>query len=463
MLLEPFKPYPRDMDAAERGWLARIGKIISSRAGVVPAGVHGPPLGLAQLAAVLLQRGHDVVHEPFILKAVSGDVTDAYIEKRLSRIRFDVVGLSIGDPLSGTEALRYAAVVKRAMPGTLVVAGGMQPTFNPAPFLEPGTIDVVIRGRGEAAFPAVIDALLNGWRTSSIPGACVKGAISPDRAVEIPAADLPPVDFDAVQAPRYLKRNPFANVQTSLGCPHACPFCLHASFWGATPEHRPVANVETEMRYLNDHGCKAGYIVDPAFTLDPARARRVIDMLAGIGNEVQLGFETRADAVSPGVLEGATRARLALAWLGAESGSPAVLARLHGKHRGAGKKHLEDLRTATVAIKEAGLVAGSSWILGLPGETRDTIEETLAFMKELIDLGMDIIDARALALFPGTPYHDDPAAHGLVVEDPSDEKQSFGFVSCGTEALGAAEIAASLARVRHETLAAALAGEGRSR
>ena len=106
-------------------------------------------------------------------------------------------------------------------------------------------------------------------------------------------------------------------------------------------------------------------------------------------------------------------------------------------------------------------MAGSSWILGLPGETRETIDETIAFMLELVDLGMDVIDPRALALFPGTPFHDDPAAHGLVVEQGEDAAQSFGFVSCGTAGLTTSEIATGLARVKRTSLDAIVARAGR--
>jgi radical SAM superfamily enzyme YgiQ (UPF0313 family) len=103
----------------------------------------------------------------------------------------------------------------------------------------------------------------------------------------------------------------------------------------------------------------------------------------------------------------------ALVWFGAESGSPAVLARLPGKQAGGGKKHLDDLRSGVRNAKAAGIMSGTSWVIGLPGETAETTAETERFIMELMGLGMDIADVRNLQIFPGTDYYEHAEAWGI--------------------------------------------------
>lgn len=440
LLLEPHVPGGELHGGSDPAALAGATREMMKGRGVIPSVMHGPPLGLAMLAAVLRQRGYEVIHEPLFFEPGPGRASDASIEHRLGRLDFDVAGLSVGSQVDAAEAARHAALIDRVQPGTPVVAGGSFPTFDPEALLGCGDIDVVIRGRGEAALPAVLDALLDHRGIASIPGACTRGAVSPTLAIEIPSWYLPPADFDAVEAPAYLKRNPHAFVQASRGCPFACPFCMHSPFWGTDVDPRPVGNIEHELRYLNDHGCLTAHFVDPTFTMDATHVRRIVEMLRGMDNQVMLGFETRADAISKTMLEEARRAGLATCWLGAESGSPRVLAHLSGKHHGNGRKHLDDLEAATTMLADAGLVAASTWIVGLPGESASTIDETLAFMQRLVARGMNALDVRGLALIPGTPYHDDPGSHGL----------DAGPVACGTGDMTPEDILTQLARVRAE-------------
>ncbi|MHA1370162.1 MAG: B12-binding domain-containing radical SAM protein [Promethearchaeota archaeon] len=390
-----------------------------------------------------------------ILKAISRDLKESYIEKKIASYDFEVAGLSIGDPYSASEGIRYARIIKKINPNVLVIMGGMQPTFYPNEFLKDDSVDYVIRGAGESAFPALVKMILNNdGNPSKIAGVCSKNAIRSDFADKIPPHKLPPIDFEALRVSEYMKKNPFANIQTSRGCPYNCPFCLHAKFWGLKPEFRTIENLKVEIKCLQDHGCKMGYITDSAFTLDLKHVEKVCDMLEDIGNEIFWGFETRADQVNLSMLKKCNDVNIILTWFGAESGSKTVLKNLRGKNQGGGGEHLDNLRKATVIASKAGLIVGSSWIIGLPGETWNTVRETIDFMKELIDLGMDVIDPRTLALFPGTEYYLYPEKYGLIIEDNLEEAQQFHAkaVACRTEGMTAKEIVEALKLVKKEVL-----------
>ncbi|MHA1792816.1 MAG: B12-binding domain-containing radical SAM protein [Promethearchaeota archaeon] len=456
LLLEPFKAIPDSDDPLDQGLLQHFGRILLNNVGVIPDGVYGPPLGLAQLSSILKLHSHDVSHEPFILKAIKRPLKESYIEKKLLGHEFDVAGLSVGDPYSALEAIRYARIIKKINPDIPVVVGGMFPTFFPDKLLNSGAIDYIIRGKGEKAFLDLVDSMNDDVKLNNIRGVCSPGRISPEFSEEIPLRDLPPMDFKGMEIDKYMKKNPFTNFQTSMGCPYNCPFCLHVKFWGLKPRFRSMNNLRAELRVLNDAGCKAGYIVDSAFTLNKNHVDRVKGLLKEIGNEIKFGFETRADQVNDELLDGMKDVGLVLMWLGAESGSIDVLKNLRGKNQGGGKQHLENLRKATMIGKSKGLVVGTSWIIGLPGESESTVDDTISFMKELIALGCDIIDPRSLALFPGTDYHENPSQHGLVIESNAVDAQQFKtkVVACGTEYLSAERVSELLSRVKKEVLGA---------
>jgi hypothetical protein len=70
------------------------------------------------------------------------------------------------------------------------------------------------------------------------------------------------------------------------------------------------------------------------------------------------------------------------------------------------KKHLDDLWAGVANAKAAGIMSGTSWVLGLPGETIGAVAETERFILELIGLGLDVADVWKLQIFPGTEYYE---------------------------------------------------------
>jgi radical SAM superfamily enzyme YgiQ (UPF0313 family) len=402
-----------------------------------------PPLGLAQLAAGLKQQGYDTWHPPLIHRALKGRPSDRELRQRLGERLFDGVVLSVGDPLSAGEARRYARICKELNPRAPVVVGGSQPTFYPESWSEVKEADYVVRGQGDLVLPLLLDAWFRGHQPPRLAGVGVPGRMAQETTDLVPFDQLPPMDFEAVALGEYMKKSQVAYLQASQGCAQECPFCLHHRLWGKKTRLRPVEHLEQEIRELEQGGCKLVYFIDSAFTADRDHALRVADMIERNGFDITFTCETRADCIDEELLRRLKAARFALLWLGGESGSPRILQRLSGKGRRGGQHHLDSLRRATGLAEEVGILVGASWIIGLPGESRETVAETFAFMEELSQLGMAMMDIRSLLLLPGTAYAENPEAHGLTLVDSSWENKEFRADSsfAATEHLSARELA----------------------
>lgn len=382
---------------------------------------HSVPLGLAQISAILKKCGVNTFHEPFILDAIKRPLTDSEIEKRIRSYDYDAVWMSVGSQDEARECIRYARIVKSINNSIPVMLGGIFPTFYPEWFLRHSDIDTIIRGPAEDAVREYIRE--NGASLGNIPGFCFKDgneihvasapAPPPDQT-KLPAMDLEGLHLDA-----YMKDNPFANLLTSRGCPYSCPFCSHTAYWGKSVQYRKLENVKKEMRAFQDYGCKIGYIVDSAFTLSEKHVQKFVDVFNQEKITIKFAFETRADHFNGSMANLCSKFKPALVWFGGESGSLEILSRLPGKETNGGRDHLLNMRTATKNAKNANITSGSSWVIGLPGETTKTVEDTRQFILELLKTGMDIADVRNLQIFPGTDYYDHAERWGLYIDGGS--------------------------------------------
>ncbi|HME55331.1 MAG TPA: radical SAM protein [Candidatus Lokiarchaeia archaeon] len=399
-------------------YMTYLAGIMYIKAGILATKFHSVPLGLAQISAILKERGINTSHEPFILDALKRPLSDSEIENRIRSHDYDQVWMSVGSQDEAKEAIRYAGIVKSIDAETLVMLGGIFPTFYPEWFLRQPAIDLIIRGPAE---DAVRQYVMNGDAARAcVPGLCHKHKneifIAPIPETPPDQAKLPAMDLEGMNIEAYMKDNPFANLLTSRGCPFSCPFCSHTAYWGKAVQYRNMENVRKELRMFQDHGCKTGYIVDSAFTLNEKHVQRFVDVFKQEKITIKFAFETRADHFNNSMAKLCASFKPALVWFGGESGALEILSRLPGKQGGGGRDHLRDMKAAVKNANDANIISGSSWIIGLPGETNKTIEETKRFILELFKAGMDIADVRNLQIFPGTDYYDNAVKWGLFID-----------------------------------------------
>ncbi len=334
----------------------------------------------------------------------------------IKNFRPDLVGIT-AKTFNILGAYQAAALVKEICSDSIVLLGGAHGSALPEYTLnECRDIDAIAIGEGEDSFLDAYDRLSKGYRSpedlfDSLPGFVWRK--SHGQVVEnskrdlisdldlLPLPDLSLVNYKVYQRVYNAERHKFQHifpVFASRGCPFNCPFCmpLHTRRYRV----RSVASLIEEIDVLHrKHGAERIYFEDSLFGAKKSWFEEFCLEYSkkGLNKKVQWGFETRIDTAHPEMFKLAKSAGCLNTFFGAESGSEYV-------RRKSNKPFTtEDILEKITAAKDAGLEVSMSLILGLPYETKETIEETL----HLLDAapcdysGMNILDA-----YPGTAVFD---------------------------------------------------------
>jgi radical SAM superfamily enzyme YgiQ (UPF0313 family) len=354
-----------------------------------------PPLGLAYLAAVLEKAGVEVR----VLDLVVYPYSDALLIDQLEDFRPGLVGLT-AVTMTVDHALAIVRAAKRIAPEAMTVMGGPHVTFTARETLEVcPELDVVVLGEGEQTIVALNRALAGKKDLASVRGIVYRvgsqvhftprrGFIRDLDRLPMPARHLLPLG-------RYRALGMPISMTTSRGCPHACIFCVGRKMVGARVRFRSPALVVDELAYLASLGFHQINLADDLFTADRGRCMAVCDEILRRGLRIQWTSFARVDTVSEELLRRMQEAGCTAVSFGIESGNPRILKTIRKQIT------LEQVMAAVGMCARAGVTALASFILGLPGETPDTLHETLEFGKRLQEHGL-IYGFHLLAPFPGT-------------------------------------------------------------
>lgn len=339
------------------------------------------------------------------------------------------------------ESLRVARLAKEANPACFVVFGGPHATHRFQELLSQNpSVDAVVLGEGEETFCELVKHLAHqgGRDLQKVSGLALRsgGAIvkTPPRPplADLDALPLPASCFDdaiGVDTHRQLEF-----IISSRGCPASCSFCSSPRFWGRTLRFRSPRSIVDEMRFIRDHyGLIYFSIRDDTFTADRERVLEFCRLLLREKVYVLWNCQSRVNAVDEEVLFWMKRAGCECVQFGVESGSSRVLKAL------AKGTSPEQVKRAARAARRVGLHLSVYLITGVPGETEDDLEETLALL--------DAIKAHdgqvsPLAYYPGTLLFENGARSGAVPGDlfETDRREALyvhsgPFVTRSTKAL----------------------------
>jgi len=207
----------------------------------------------------------------------------------------------------------------------------------------------------------------------------------------LPRHDMLPLD--AYRIP--MLKGPYSFVVTSRGCPGGCRFCIkHVSYQNSVRLRSPES-VMREIEMLCNLGLRNVHMYTDLFTISRDQVMELCELIIASGIKIKWTCNSRVDYVDEEMLQVMAKAGCwTIAW-GIESGSEQVLKRAHK-----GTK-LEQVTRALAWSKRAGILNWGYFIVGLPGETEETIQETIAFSKEL---PLDIALFHIAAPHPGTPF-----------------------------------------------------------
>ncbi len=359
-----------------------------------------PPIGLFYVGAVLRENGHDVELLNW------HDMADRLLEAEdvLRRLCPDVIGFSVLHA-NRWGAMDMARLARRVVPEVRVVFGGIGATFLWQQILEQtDEVDYVVLGEGERTFPALVEHLYSG--DGSAPCHVTGIAFRRDgRPFRTP--DAPPIE-DLDSLPNPAKYFTFQHVAATRGCARNCSFCGSPLFWGRSVRaHSPSWFVE-ELELLYRRGVTFFFFSDDTFTGDRERVIEICRGILGRGLRITWFAIARVEHVDREMLDWMRRAGCIQISYGVESGSPAVRKRLNKPLRP------EKVRRAFSLTTRAGILARAYFIYGCPGETDETIEETLDMIREIRPLGAIFY---MLEVFPGTALYEEMRRAGFISDD----------------------------------------------
>jgi len=402
-----------------------------------------PSSALIFLGTVLRRAGVEVE----ILDLLSTRYSLQKIEQRLTRFQPDIIGatsVTLNFPVA-VKTLQYS---KALIPEATVIMGGPHVTFTAEDTLRTfPEVDVVVRGEGEETLRELVSALEEGTGLAKVKGLTFRqnGRISrtEDRPFIQDLDLLPPPERTLFPISRYLAMRVPASVLSSRGCPMDCTFCVGHRMTGRQGRFRNPLRVVDEIESAHRLGFEEICVDDDLFTRNRRHVSAICDEICRRGLRLKMYIFARVDTVDPPLLRKLKEAGCAMICFGLESGNQKILDRANKRTT------VEKARQAVALAKEAGISSFGSFVLGLPGETRETMEETISFAQSLdIPYGFHL-----LSPFPGTSIRERAADYGIKILTDDWSLYDADHAVTETADLSAAEVE-SVARAFFQNLGA---------
>ncbi len=381
-----------------------------------------PPLGLALIAAILEKAGYKVT----LLDANALGLRPEDIPAMLSDT--DIIGLTAMTPTIST-ALDIARRIRQSNPTVKIIMGGAHASMLPQETMALAPeIDIIIRGEGDETVIEVVQALEGQRPLDSVAGITyhVEGEITPtaDRTSMVDMDTLPFPAYHLLPLKKYRPHPPhgmflpFTAMVTSRGCPYHCAYCSKPVFGTKFRAQNPE-RVVAELDYLKERfGIKEVAFYDDSFSLDKKRIHILCDNILDSNLKITWTCETRVNLVDKELLRHIKQAGCYAVAYGIESAVPEIINTLHKDTT------LEQVIEAVRYSREAGLQVVGYFMIGSPGETPDTIRQTIDFAKEL---KVDFAQFSVTTPFPGTELYN------IYMQNKQESISWDSFVYAGTD------------------------------
>jgi anaerobic magnesium-protoporphyrin IX monomethyl ester cyclase len=377
------------------------------------------PNGLACVASALDAAGYQV---RFVDLCFAKDAVES-ARRAAHSFRPDIVGVSVRNiDNSDSIALRHYTpeardilrALRKAAPAAKVIAGGAAFGVAPEALFRDLEVDYAVAGDGERASVALVDALSSGDPIENLPG------LVRDRNGTVvftpPGEDA---DLDSLPRPalhrwidlaRYQRHGATIPIQTKRGCVYKCVYCTYRNVEGWGYRTRLPELVADEIAELkNKAGVRHFDFVDSTFNSPPGHALQVCEAITRRKLDVQLDTTNFTPAAaSSELLRAMKTAGFRSLGITAESASDPVLEKLEKGFNAA------KVREVAERVEKHGIKTLWIFLIGGPGETRQTLEETLAFAKWRLERGDAVYLTVGVRIYPGTTLHRIAIAEGVV-------------------------------------------------
>ncbi len=392
-----------------------------------------PQVSLAQMAALL-----DTTYSVKVVDAVAERMSWSRFEQLLRRERPRYYVTQLTAPTLQNDV--YGTFLAKSV-GAVTMAFGTHITPMPRETLRPyPSLDYGLRGEPDLTLRDLIDHLEDrqfdrpeylgrlfsahdptyrptelAWGAGGVDLSFMKGlvwrrdgevVVNSDRPFIADLDDLPCPRYELLPLERYrmpLINGPFCCIVTSRGCPAACTYCIKHVSYGPTMRLRSPEKLLGEIRLLHDIGVRHIHMYADLFTVNRDQVMGLSTAILESGLKIAWTCNSRVDFVDREMLRlMANSGCQYIAW-GLESASKAILR--HARRGVDPDRARQSVRWA----REAGIKNWGDFIIGLPGETVETIKETIAFSKSL---PLDMALFHLAAPYPGTPFFQEVVANG---------------------------------------------------
>jgi radical SAM superfamily enzyme YgiQ (UPF0313 family) len=282
--------------------------------------------------------------------------------------------------------------LKAFKPDLTVIIYGSHPTFQPEQSMSPSAVDFALLGYPERTLVELLHALRAGESLEEVGALCYRdgGRVWINRRLSRGAfSSLPIIEYDFLDRRlRYrnplVQQYPYVTAVTSRGCSGSCVFCTAPAFAGHRVEVWPAERVVEQIQSITDQGYREVFFRDETFSAFRSRNREVYNGLLRRGIEVGWICNVKPGTVTLEDLKLMKRAGCRLVKVGVESGSSQVL-----MQSGKGIS-VDTTRRLMANIHRVGLASHAHVMLGMPGDTPDSIEETMSFVLDLEPTSVDV-------------------------------------------------------------------------
>lgn len=362
-----------------------------------------PPLGLLNIAGVLKREGH-------IVDFLDMSAENMDPDEMVLRGRYDVVGVTMTTPLC-KPALNVANRVKSFSPDTTIVVGGVHATIFHEDLAREDCVDFVVREEGEKTMLEIC---------SDKPPEFILG-LTYERNGTIHVNESRPqlddldwlsnIPYELLKMHLYrppvggYKRLPAFIMITGRNCPNNCSYCQH---YHNKVRVRSAKKIYEEMVLLHErYGVKEINFYDDTFTIRKNNVHDLCDLLIDNRLDISWSCFSRVNTIDNDLIRKMKAAGCHLMLFGVESSNKEILRRMN-KNIG-----LDDVKKAIDICRKQGIQTRCSYILGYPGETAQTMEETFQFSK-LVD--SDYVQYNAITAYPGTQLWKEAKEEGWLLE-----------------------------------------------
>ncbi|MDP2757065.1 MAG: cobalamin-dependent protein [Desulfurivibrionaceae bacterium] len=308
------------------------------------------------------------------------------IRQRLQDFRPDVVATT-AFTASVVDAVELLRLAREVNPEVVTVIGNVHATFCYQELLEKegGVIDYIVRREGEETMPELLDCLKAGDDPAQVRGLAFRRdnrVLTTAERPFIQNLDSLPAAWDLVEWPiyKYRAKNDarLAIVSSSRGCKSQCSFCSQQLFWQRSWRGRSPENFVAELEMLRQrYGVEVAMLADEIPTLDRQRWLRILELMIERRVGVKLLMETRVDDIlrDADLMETYRAAGVEHIYVGVEAGSQKTLDLFNKQTK------VEQSKMAIDLINGADIVSETSFVLGMPEDTAESIATTVELAK----------------------------------------------------------------------------------